>query len=196
MFCDAGLSITMHTTPPSLLEQVRRPDDRQAWRRFVDLYTPLLFHWARRVGLREPDAADLVQDVFVLLVKKLPDFQYDRNKGFRAWLRTVALNRWRETRRRAAPPAPAGSAVEELPNPASDEQFWEVDYRRELAGRAMGIMHRDFDDATWQAFLACVVDGRSALDVGRSFGLSAGAVRAAKFRVLCRLRRELQGLMD
>jgi len=86
----------MHTTPPSLLEQVRRSDDIQAWRRFVDLYTPLLFHWARRVGLREPDAADLVQDIFVLLVKKLPDFQYDRNKGFRAWLRTVALKgcRW------------------------------------------------------------------------------------------------------
>ena len=75
----------MHTTPPSLLEQVRRPDDQQAWRRFVDLYTPLLFSSARRVGLTELDAADLVQDVFTLLVRKLPEFQYDRNKGFRAW---------------------------------------------------------------------------------------------------------------
>jgi RNA polymerase sigma-70 factor (ECF subfamily) len=186
----------MHTTSPSLLEQVRRPDDLQAWRRFVELYTPLLFHWARRVGLREPDAADLVQDVFVLLVKKLPDFQYDRNKSFRAWLRTITLNRWRTVCRRALPPTPAGNAVEELPDPASDEQFWEVDYRRELSARAMRIMRRDFDDATWQAFWGCVVDGRSAPDVGRSLGLSAGAVRAARFRVLCRLRCELQGLMD
>ncbi len=185
----------MHTTPASLLEQVRRPDNSQAWDRFVDLYTPLLFHWARRVGLREPDAADLVQDVFILLVKKLPDFQYDRNKGFRAWLRTVALNRWRETGRRTIP-APAGDAIAELPDPASDEQFWEVDYQRELAGRAMAIMRRDFDDATWQAFYACVVDGQSAPEVGRLLGLSSGAVRAAKFRVLCRLRRELAGLMD
>ena len=186
----------MHTTPPSLLEQVRRPDDQQAWRRFVDLYTPLLFSWARRVGLREPDAADLVQDVFTLLIRKLPDFQYDRNKGFRAWLRTVALNRWRETRRRAVPPAPVGEAVEELPDPASDEAFWEVDYRREVASRAVQIMRRDFDPATWQAFWACVVEGRSAPEVGRSLGLSPGAVRAAKFRVLYRLRRELDGLMD
>jgi RNA polymerase sigma-70 factor (ECF subfamily) len=186
----------MHTTPPSLLEQVRRPGDQRAWRRFVDLYTPLLFQWARRVGLQEPDAADLVQDVFALLVRKLPDFQYDRNKGFRAWLRTVALNRWRETRRRAAPPAPAGEAVEGLPDPVSDDAFWEVDYRREVASRAVQIMRRDFDASTWQAFWACVVEGRTAADAGKSLGLSPGAVRAAKFRVLYRLRRELDGLMD
>ncbi len=175
---------------------MRRPDDQQAWRRFVDLYTPLFFHWARRVGLREPDAADLVQDVFTLLVKRLPEFQYDGNMGFRGWLRTVALNRWCETRRRAAPPAPVGDAVEELPDPTVDEVFWEVDYRREVASRAVQIMQKDFDAATWQAFWACVVEGRSAPDVGLSLGFSPGAVRAAKFRVLVRLRRELDGLMD
>ncbi len=186
----------MHTTPPSLLEQVRRPDDQQAWKRFVDLYTPLLFHSARRVGLQESDAADLVQDVFTLLIRKLPDFQYDRNKGFRSWLRTVALNRWREMRRRAVPPTPVGAALDELPDPASDESFWEVDYRREVASRAVQIMRSDFDEATWQAFWLCVVEGRSGPEAGRSIGLSAGAVRAAKFRVLYRLRRELDGLMD
>ena len=74
----------MHTTPPSLLEQLRRPDDQQAWKRFIDLYTPLLFYWARRVGLQDSDAADLVQEVFALLVRKLPEFTYDDKKGFRA----------------------------------------------------------------------------------------------------------------
>ncbi len=58
----------MNTTPPSLLQQLRSPDDQRAWRRFVDLYTPLLFYWARRVGLQESDAADLVQEVFTVLV--------------------------------------------------------------------------------------------------------------------------------
>ncbi|HVS38051.1 MAG TPA: sigma-70 family RNA polymerase sigma factor [Gemmataceae bacterium] len=187
---------SMHTTHASLLEQLRRPDDQRAWKRFVDLYTPLLFHWARRVGLAGPDAADLVQDVFTLLVRKLPQFQYNGAKGFRSWLHTVALNRWRETRRRMVPLAPAGDAVEELPDPATEEAFWEMDYRREVAARALQIMKRDFDAATWQSFWECVVEGRSAPDVGSALGLSAGAVRAAKFRVLCRLRRELDGLMD
>jgi hypothetical protein len=32
------------STPVSLLERLRRPDDHAAWSRFVRLYTPLLFH--------------------------------------------------------------------------------------------------------------------------------------------------------
>src|SRR5690349_13376275 len=50
-------------TPVSLLERLREPAQEQAWARFVELYTPLLFHWARHIGLQEADAADLVQDV-------------------------------------------------------------------------------------------------------------------------------------
>ena len=55
----------------SLLERLRRPDDCEAWNRFVELYTPLIFAWARQVGLQESDAADLVQDVFALLITEL-----------------------------------------------------------------------------------------------------------------------------
>jgi hypothetical protein len=33
-------------TPVSLLERLRRPDDAEAWDRFVDLYTLLLAGWA------------------------------------------------------------------------------------------------------------------------------------------------------
>ena len=43
-------------TPASLLEQVRRGGDQQAWGRFVRLYTPLLYSWARRVGLQEQES--------------------------------------------------------------------------------------------------------------------------------------------
>lgn len=89
-------------TPASLLERLRQPAPESAWTRFVQLYTPLLFFWARRLGLRDADAADLVQDVLVLLVRKLPEFSYDRNKSFRAWLRTVTLNCWRNGARRTS----------------------------------------------------------------------------------------------
>jgi RNA polymerase sigma-70 factor (ECF subfamily) len=184
----------MPPTPASLLERLRDPAAEDAWSRFVSLYTPLLYYWAHRAGLRGADAADLVQDVFVLLVRKLPDFQYDPRKGFRNWLRTVALNRWREIRRRTAPPT-AADGLEELPAPA-DEPFWEADYRRCVARRLLEVMQAEFEPATWKACWACVVEGRPAADVGRELGLSPGAVRAAKFRVLCRLRRELDGLLD
>lgn len=90
----------MLTTPPSLLERLRHSPERTAWERFVEMYTPMFFAWVGRLGVRGHDAADLVQDLFVVLVEKLPQFPYDQQKSFRAWLRTVLLNRWRNWQRR------------------------------------------------------------------------------------------------
>ena len=84
----------MDTTSPSLLIRLRQPGEQDAWRRFVQMYTPLLFRWARRWGLRDQDAADMVQDVCVILMQKLPTFQYDPRRGFRNWLHTIALNKF------------------------------------------------------------------------------------------------------
>jgi hypothetical protein len=46
----------MNTTSPSLLEKLRQPGDRAAWERFMDLYTTLLHHWAKRLGRQASDA--------------------------------------------------------------------------------------------------------------------------------------------
>ena len=62
----------MYTTSESLLLKLKSSKDQQAWCRFVELYTPLLYHWARRLGLQSPDAADLAQDVLMLVFQKLP----------------------------------------------------------------------------------------------------------------------------
>jgi RNA polymerase sigma-70 factor (ECF subfamily) len=97
----------MDTTPASLLERLRQPNQANAWERFVELYTPLLMYWARRRGLHPQDAADLVQDVFTVLVEKLPEFTYDHRRSFRNWLRTVLVNKWRDHRRRRALPVQA-----------------------------------------------------------------------------------------
>jgi RNA polymerase sigma-70 factor (ECF subfamily) len=49
----------------------------------------------------------------------------------------------------------------------------------------------EFEERTWQAFWRTAVDGRSAADVGAELGMTPGAVRVAKSRVLHRLREEL-----
>ena len=167
---------------------------RAAWRRFVQLYTPLLYAWACRAGLHDPDAADLVQDVFTVLLSRLPEFRYDRSKSFRAWLRTVALNQWRATLRRKAVPRSAADP-DDQPGPEA-EAFWEAEYRQYLAGRALAVMRAEFQPATWMACWECVVHERPAAEVAAELGLTAGAVRAAKFRVLTRLRQELDGLLE
>jgi RNA polymerase sigma-70 factor (ECF subfamily) len=91
------------STSETLLQRLRQPNQAAAWERFVGLYTPLLLYWARRSGLQAQDADDFVQEVLVLLLQKLPEFHYDQHKSFRSWLRTLALNRWRDRQRRQQP---------------------------------------------------------------------------------------------
>jgi RNA polymerase sigma-70 factor (ECF subfamily) len=189
--------VTMHTTSPSLLERLRQPADQTAWDRLVELYTPLLYYWARRMGLQEPDAADLVQEVFTVLVQKLPQFTYDKQKSFRGWLRTVTLHKWGEKQRRAGVRREAEAApLPDVADPHSPDAAWEAEYHQHIVRRALEIMQSEFQSRTWKACWETVVAGRSAEDVAAELGLSAGAVRAAKFRVLCRLREELAGLID
>lgn len=187
----------MHSTPASLLERLRRPGQEEAWQRFVQLYTPLLYHWARRTGLRESDAADLVQDVLVLLVRKLPELTYDRHRSFRAWLRTVTLNKWREhRRRRPGVTFEDAEALDAVAAPDAMAAFEEAEYRRHLVGRALEVLRGEFPTRTWDAFWRYAVDGQDPSAVAEALGLSVGSVYAAKSRVLARLREELQGLSD
>jgi RNA polymerase sigma-70 factor (ECF subfamily) len=73
----------MHTTPPTLLDRLREAGDESAWSRLVELYTPLMYTWARRCGESAEDAADLIQEVFVALVQTLPSFEHRRTGAFR-----------------------------------------------------------------------------------------------------------------
>jgi RNA polymerase sigma-70 factor (ECF subfamily) len=188
----------MYTTSVTLLEQLHRPGEKQAWDRFVELYTPLLYYWASRMGLQPSDASDLVQDVFLVLIEKLPGFVYRPDQSFRSWLRQVTLNRWRDRCRRRQP-VPVGSdlrTVADAAAPDPNEAFWEAEYRVLLARRALELMQQEFQPATWKACWETAVSGRPAAEVAQELGVSVDAVYAAKSRVLRRLRQQLVGLLD
>jgi RNA polymerase sigma-70 factor (ECF subfamily) len=186
----------MNTTSVSLLQRLRRPDEPGAWERFVELYTPLIYDWARRAGLQESDAADLVQDVFVLLLRKLPEFDYDRDGSFRAWLHAVTLNLWRTRLRRRSLPTEPGVSPDGVAAPDGVAEIAEAEYRDRLVRRALELLRTDFEEPTWRAFWECVVNDRPTAEVAAELGMSAGAVRTAKCRVLARLRQELDGLLS
>ena len=77
-------------TRTSVLSGVKTGTE-EAWGRFFDLYAGYVFDMARRAGLPEPDADDLVQSVFSGLAAPGGFDGYDRGKGsFRAWLRRRA----------------------------------------------------------------------------------------------------------
>ena len=184
----------MQSTPVSLLERLRQPGDTLAWDRFVRLYTPLLYHWLRRTGLQQADAADLVQDVLTVLVTKLPEFIYQRGKSFHGWLRTLVMNRWRDLRKRKSLVQASGGVADDAIDPDPLESFIETEYRGRLALQALRIMRTDFQPATFQAVWELIVDGNSAEAVAKKYRFTLGALYAAKCRVLARLRHELGGL--
>jgi RNA polymerase sigma-70 factor (ECF subfamily) len=188
----------MHTTPVSLLERLRRPDDSEAWRRFAELATPFLFEAARRFGLQEADAADVVQDVFVMLARKLPTFSYEPSRSFRSWLRTALLNRCRDLKRRLASrvAASAGSQPPEEAEADPAALFADDEYRRALAVRALRLMQAEFPETTWRACWEQVVNDRRAAEVARDLGITVNMAYVARSRVLARLRQELVGLME
>ncbi len=188
-------SANMTITPVSLLVRLRTGLDHAAWSRFVDLYSPLVFAWARQVGLQPADAADLSQDVFALLVQKMPDFVYQQGGNFRGWLKTVTLNKWRERCRRVAAQREEVGLPGDVPDEVS-ESLWEAEYRQQLAGRALLLMQQDFEPNTWRACWALAVEGRPAAEVAAEMGVSVGTVYAAKCRVLARLRQELAGMLE
>jgi RNA polymerase sigma-70 factor (ECF subfamily) len=188
----------MHTTSVSLLERLRRPGAHADWNRFVDLYTPLLYHWARRTGLQDQDAADLVQDVFTTLVQKLPEFAYDRRGSFRGWLHAVFRNKWHEAGRRPAGPRPCPEpgGLSGACSPDNVAELGEAEFQHHLMMRALQLMQADFQPQTWKACWEHVVRDRPAADVARELNMTVNAVYLAKSRVLRRLRQELEGLLD
>jgi RNA polymerase sigma-70 factor (ECF subfamily) len=185
----------MHTTPASLLERLRQPGEREAWDHFVELYTPLLFSWARRWGMSETDAADLIQEVFLLLLRKLPKFTYDRQGSFRRWLRTVVLNKRREIERRRHP-QPAGDLARDLVAPDGQDEREEAEYRLHLTRHALARLRHEFPPSIWEVFEAHVIAGQAPAAVAAQRGISVASVYAAKSKVLQRLRVELAGLLD
>ena len=77
------MTIDDSQTHPSLLLRLRDLEDAAAWERFVDLYTPLVFQFARKRGLQEADAADVTQEVMKAVAAAIQKFEYEWNHEYR-----------------------------------------------------------------------------------------------------------------
>ena len=185
----------MHSTPPSLLERMRDVDDDEARRRFVDYCGPFLFHWAFRLGAARQDAIDFVQDFFVLLFEKLPQFRYDPQKSFRGWIFITLKHEWLKRQRRPGVPVDADANLEELAS-TPPTPFEEAEFCSFVTKRALEIMKAEFQEKTWKACWALVVEEKSGEAVARELGMSIAAVYKAKSNVLRRLREELSDLLS
>lgn len=184
----------LFSTPASLLDRLKKSEETTAWDRFVELYTPLLYHWAQRLGLQNSDCADLVQDVFLILWRTLPEFEYNSAMSFHAWLKTLFLNRHR-SRQRQREPLPIEVGSQHLVESA-DEQLGDPEYARYLIRQAFRLIEREFSPLHQQVFRAYVLEERTPEDLAQELGMSPGTVYGIKSKILSRLRQELRQLLD
>lgn len=187
-------------TSLSLLERVRA-NEAESWHKLVNLYSPLVFFWARRGGLRDSDAADVVQDVWQSVSAALTRFERDGQTGnFRGWLWAITRNKLHDhfrARQGKAEAAGGSEARQWLENIAESEPLDESGAEDQgLLHRTLELIRGEFEERTWRAFWRMTVENRSAADVGQELGLNANAVHQAKFRVLRRLREEMAGLVE
>lgn len=189
-------------TRASLLVRLRDGNDTVAWREFVKLYAPVIYGFARKRGLQDADAADLMQEVLRSVATAAQRLDYDRSRGtFRGWLFTVTRNKvynFLESRGRRVVASGDSRVQERLEQHADGDgklsADWETDYQRTLAAQAMERVRGEFQPATWRAFLLTAVEGRSPAQVAPLVGLSVGAIYVAKSRVIARLRQEIEAM--
>jgi RNA polymerase sigma-70 factor (ECF subfamily) len=191
-------------TPPSLLHRLRaNPGDRDAWEHFDALYRPLLSSWLQRHGLQDHDRDDLVQEILTAVVREMPRFQYDPEKGrFRDWLRQVVVNRLRGFwRQRQARPRATGDdgfqvrVLEQLADHRGDlARQWDQEHDLYVVRRFLEMVRGDFAPTTWLAFERLLAGALPAA-VAAELGMSVNAVYLARAGILQRLREEMAGLV-
>jgi len=188
-------------TRASLLVRIRDGANHAAWQEFVNLYGRVIYGFARKQGLQDADAADLMQDVLRSVSSAIGRLNYDRNQGtFRGWLFTITRNKVFNflSARRIRPRGSGDSATNRLldsqPGGSEGSDAWELEYQRRVASLAMDHIKSEFQEKTWQAFWFTAVDGISAQEAAKQLHMSSGAVYVAKSRVLARLKDEVEAL--
>ncbi len=190
-------------TSLSLLDRLKvAPPNGSDWGRLEALYLPLIRRWLAKVPGLGDEADDVAQEVFIVVVRELPQFERKRDGSFRTWLRRISVNKVRSHRRRRKPIPATGLDhaeyfLDRLEAPDGDlARQWDEDHDRHVYHRLLEIVQRDFQLTTWQAFHRFALDGVPAAQVGEEVGLSEGAVLRAKHRVLKRLREEAGQFLD
>ena len=191
-------------TPPaaarSLLARLADGHDSPAWDEFHRLYTPLLQFWLRPHLLQQADIDDVVQDVLLVVLAKLPEFEPAAPGAFRAWLRAILGYRLQTFWRRKFRGHAAGSfdtLLNGLTDPAGEmARQWDEEHDRHVVGGLLAVVQPRFHATTWQAFWRTAIQEETPAAVAAALGLTPNAVFIARSRVMQRLREEAAGLID
>jgi RNA polymerase sigma-70 factor (ECF subfamily) len=189
-------------TRASLIARLKNWEDQISWQEFFDTYWKLIYGVARKTGMSDAEAQDVVAETMASVAKHMPGFHYDPAVGsFKAWL--LKLTRWRiidQVRKR--PPAAVHSlsegtdTVDRVIDPESQvlDQLWDAEWEKNLLEAAINNVKRKLDPQKYQIFHFYVNKGWPAEKVAERFQTSVDQVYLAKHRITEMIKAEVARL--
>lgn len=143
------------------MEKLADHDDHRLWQEFYATYRKLIHHAARRAGLEEAEAEEVVQETLITVSKNIGKLRYDPAVGsFKGWL--LNITRWRiaDQYRKREPGYQAlknetgrTAALDRLPDGAGQlSELWEKEWRLHLLETALGNIGKRVEPRHYQIF--------------------------------------------
>ena len=194
---------SVFATRRSLVERLTDWRDQQHWQEFFEAYWRLIYGVARKSGLTDAEAQDVVQETVITVAKNIT--RYERAAGsFRGWL--LHITRWRiadQFRKRAPATAQqprtrgttrATATIDRVPDGFNLEAAWEAEWQRHVLQAALGRLKRRVEAKHYQIFDCLVVKHWPAAKVAKSLGVNIAQVYLVKHRLSAQLKREVAAL--
>ena len=188
-------------TRASLLDRLKDREDQASWQEFFDTYWLLIYRVAKKAGLTDAEAQDVVQETVIAMANKLPGFTYDPKVcSFKTWM--LRLTRWRiidTLRKRLPQSAPDGdgtatSALDRIPDESSLklDSVWDDEWEKSFLAAALQRVKPLLKPEYYQIFDLYALRQLPVSEVAEIMGVSAARVYLVKHRVAARIRNEIK----
>lgn len=178
----------MSLTRPSLLYKLRSSASSDYWREFTRIYGDVLVEYARPYGRCEQDQKDIIQNVWLILCRLMPHFEYrPEGGGFRRLLKRIVKNSAIDWFRRQGP-VRTNMEVGNQASPPEDPREDSQSRRKQILDRALSEIREKSHPTSWACFEQHVLQRQPAREVGQALGLSPNAVYVNASRVMDRVR--------
>lgn len=185
--------VAVPPTPVSLLRRIS-DGDAMAWDEFWTKYVNYLRWWCREWKVPPQDAEDLIQETFIEVLHRIPDFRRRRLGSFRAWMKILAIRIWSKACARTKRQRNI-VALEALRRSMLSLDTLESGLDRliqeELLATSMRIAQQEVEPKTWEAFRLVALEGLSGAEAAERLGISIESVYVYRFRVQRKMMRWL-----